>query len=30
MSNALDRNYILVDGYPKAGRTFRINLRYRF
>jgi iron complex outermembrane recepter protein len=28
--NALDRNYFLVDGYPEAGRTAYVNLRYRF
>ena len=30
MQNALDRNFILVDGYPEAGRTLYVNLRYRF
>lgn len=30
LHNALDRNYFLVDGYPEAGRTAYINLRYRF
>ena len=30
MDNALDRNYILVDGYPEPGRTVYVNLRYRF
>ncbi len=30
MDNAFDRNYILVDGYPEAGRTLYVNLRYRF
>jgi iron complex outermembrane receptor protein len=30
MQNALDRNIILADGYPEAGRTVYINLRYRF
>lgn len=28
--NAFDRNYLLVDGYPEAGRTVYVNLRYRF
>lgn len=28
--NILDRNYLLVDGYPEAGRTVSANLRYRF
>lgn len=28
--NALDRNYFLVEGYPEAGRTAFVNLRYRF
>ncbi|HEU0121473.1 MAG TPA: hypothetical protein VFQ91_13165 [Bryobacteraceae bacterium] len=30
MNNAFDRNYLLMDGYPEAGRTFYLNLRYRF
>lgn len=30
MQNAFDRNFILVDGYPEAGRTVYVNLRYRF
>lgn len=30
IQNALDRNYFLVDGYPEAGRTVYLNLRYRF
>ncbi len=30
IDNALDRNYFLVDGYPEAGRTLYVNLRYRF
>lgn len=30
VQNALDRNYFLVDGYPEAGRTAYVNLRYRF
>lgn len=30
LQNALDRNYLLVDGYPEAGRTAYANLRYRF
>lgn len=30
INNAFDRNFILVDGYPEAGRTMYINLRYRF
>lgn len=30
VQNALDRNYFLVDGYPEAGRTAFVNLRYRF
>lgn len=28
--NAFDRNFFLVDGYPEAGRTIYLNLRYRF
>lgn len=28
--NLLDRNYLLVDGFPEAGRTSFVNLRYRF
>lgn len=28
--NAFDRNYVLVDGYPEAGRTAYVNVRYRF
>jgi iron complex outermembrane receptor protein len=27
--NALDRNYFVVEGYPEAGRTMFLNLRYR-
>jgi iron complex outermembrane receptor protein len=30
MQNAFDRNFYLVDGYPEAGRTLYVNLRYRF
>jgi outer membrane cobalamin receptor len=30
MQNAFDRNFILADGYPEAGRTVHVNLRYRF
>lgn len=30
IQNAFDRNFILVDGYPEAGRTMHVNLRYRF
>ncbi len=30
INNLLDRNYFLVDGYPESGRTFYVNLRYRF
>lgn len=30
LQNAFDRNYILVDGYPEAGRTAYVNFRYRF
>jgi iron complex outermembrane receptor protein len=30
LHNALDRNYFLVEGYPEAGRTAYVNLRYRF
>ena len=30
IANLFDRNYILVDGYPEAGRTAYVNLRYRF
>lgn len=30
LQNAFDRNYFLVEGYPEAGRTAYINLRYRF
>lgn len=30
VDNALDRNYFLVDGYPEAGRTMYVNLRYQF
>lgn len=30
VSNLLDRNYFIVDGYPEAGRTLYVNLRYRF
>lgn len=30
LQNALDRNYFLAEGYPEAGRTAYINLRYRF
>jgi iron complex outermembrane recepter protein len=27
--NLLDRNYYLVEGYPEAGRTAFVNLRFR-
>jgi iron complex outermembrane receptor protein len=30
VQNLFDRNYFLVDGYPEAGRTAYVNLRYRF
>lgn len=30
VQNALDRNYLLVDGYPEAGRTAYISIGYRF
>ena len=30
ITNLLARNYILVDGYPEAGRMVYINMRYRF
>ncbi len=30
VQNALDRNDFLVDGYPEAGSTAFVNLRYRF
>jgi hypothetical protein len=30
LNNLLDRNYVLVQGYPGAGRNFYTNLRYRF
>lgn len=30
IQNAFDRNFFLVDGYPEAGRTASVNLRYRF
>lgn len=30
VSNLFDRNYILVDGYPEAGRMAYVNVRYRF
>ncbi len=30
LNNLLDRNYVLVQGYPEAGRNFYINGRYRF
>jgi len=30
ITNLFDRNYILVDGYPEAGRMVYINMRYRF
>lgn len=29
-SNLFDRNYSLFEGYPEAGRTFFLNVRYRF
>lgn len=30
LQNAFDRDYFLVEGYPEAGRTAYISLRYRF
>lgn len=30
MENAFDRDFILVDGYPEAGRTAYVSFRYRF
>lgn len=30
IQNAFDCNFFYVDGYPEAGRTVSINLRYRF
>ena len=30
VNNLFDRNYAIVDGYPEAGRTAYVNLRYRF
>ncbi|MCL4783497.1 MAG: TonB-dependent receptor [Bryobacterales bacterium] len=30
VSNLFDRNYFLVEGYPEAGRSYYVNLRYRF
>ena len=30
IGNLFDRNYFIVDGYPEAGRTAYVNLRYRF
>lgn len=30
IDNLLDRNYFYVEGYPEAGRTAYVNLRYRF
>lgn len=30
VNNLFDRNYFIVDGYPEAGRTAYVNLRYRF
>jgi iron complex outermembrane recepter protein len=29
-SNIFDRNYSLFEGYPEAGRTLFVNVRYRF
>ncbi len=29
-NNLLDRSYFMVDGYPEAGRTVYVNLRFRF
>lgn len=30
VGNVADRNFVLVDGYPEAGRMFYANLRYGF
>jgi iron complex outermembrane receptor protein len=30
VGNLFDRNYFIVDGFPEAGRTAYVNLRYRF
>lgn len=30
INNLFDRDYFLVQGYPETGRSFYINLRYRF
>jgi iron complex outermembrane receptor protein len=30
VKNLLDRNYYYTAGYPEAGRTWFVNLRYRF
>lgn len=30
INNLLDRNYFYVQGYPEAGRTSYVNLRFRF
>jgi iron complex outermembrane receptor protein len=30
VNNLFDRNYWIVDGYPEAGRTAYVNVRYRF
>jgi iron complex outermembrane receptor protein len=30
MVNLLDRSYFLVEGYPEAGRSAFVNLRFRF
>ncbi len=29
IDKVFDRAYLLVDGYPEAGRTAHLNLRYR-
>ncbi len=30
IQNLFDRNYFLVEGYPEEGRSYYMNLRYRF
>lgn len=30
LNNLFDRNYLLQDGYPEAGRAAYVNLRYRY
>jgi iron complex outermembrane receptor protein len=30
VTNLLDRNYFLIEGYPEPGRAGYVNLRYRF